>query len=208
MQKVSFYELQFASVITHALIWWVERDCTRGADVQALLTHRCAVLHHGVVEFMTLRCATREETTLANVIVEVLQTAISAKRERKLTINMIGHHCMEKQHELFFTTDPFRFYTGKHWQNFLDSFYPLTLKQPFCSSVKLLSTCYWNCLKLTVFLRRFIHSSHVALDSITSLPHSLEVFLFHRFLHINVNWVWRKTAHCVLFVFGFFWSLQ
>lgn len=181
--KGLFYELQFASFITHALIWWVERDCTR----RALLTHRCAVLHHGVVQFMTLRCATREETTLANVIVEVFQTAISAKRERKLTISMLS----EKQHELFCFT-----------QENIDR---ITPKQPFCSFVKLLSTCYWMCLKLTVLLRILIHSSHVALNSITSLPHSLEVFLFHRFSSYKCKS--SVEVDCTLCVVCFFWSL-
>ena len=43
-------------------------------------SHRCAVLHHGVVEFVALGCASREEAALAYVIVEMLQTAIPTIR--------------------------------------------------------------------------------------------------------------------------------
>lgn len=39
-------------------------------------THRCAVLHHWIVELVALGCASREEAALAHVVVEMLQTAI------------------------------------------------------------------------------------------------------------------------------------
>lgn len=55
-----------------------------------LHSHRCAVLHHGVVELVALGCASREEAALADVIVEMLQTAIPTMRrleERKVTHN-------------------------------------------------------------------------------------------------------------------------
>lgn len=39
-------------------------------------THRCAVLHHWIVELVALGCASREEAALAHVIVEMLQTPI------------------------------------------------------------------------------------------------------------------------------------
>lgn len=44
--------------------------------VPVLLSHRCAVLHHGVVELVALGCAPREEAALTHVVVEMLQTAI------------------------------------------------------------------------------------------------------------------------------------
>lgn len=52
--------------------------------VSVLLPHRCAVLHHGVVELVALGCAPRKEAALTHVVVEVLQTAIPEKeRERE-----------------------------------------------------------------------------------------------------------------------------
>lgn len=44
--------------------------------VRVLLSHRCAVLHHGVVELVALGGAPREEAALTHVVVEMLQTAI------------------------------------------------------------------------------------------------------------------------------------
>lgn len=52
--------------------------------VCVLLPHRCAVLHHGVVEFVALGSAPRKEAALTNVIVEMLQTAIPAPREEEV----------------------------------------------------------------------------------------------------------------------------
>lgn len=55
-----------------------------------LRSHRCAVLHHGVVELVALGCASREEAALAHVVVEMLQTAIPTMRrlqEGKVTLN-------------------------------------------------------------------------------------------------------------------------
>lgn len=51
-----------------------------------LCAHRCAVLHHGVVELVALSCTPREEAALAHVVVEMLQAAIPTMRrveERK-----------------------------------------------------------------------------------------------------------------------------
>lgn len=47
-----------------------------------VLPHRCAVLHHGVVELVALGGAPRKEAALTNVVVEMLQTAIPKERER------------------------------------------------------------------------------------------------------------------------------
>lgn len=59
--------------------------------MQAVLcSHRCAVLHHGVVELVALGGASGEEAALAHVVVEVLQTAIPTMRrleEGKVTLN-------------------------------------------------------------------------------------------------------------------------
>lgn len=54
-----------------------------------LLTHRCAVLHHGVVELVALGGAPRKEAALTHIVVEMLQTAIPRERggeERKAGI--------------------------------------------------------------------------------------------------------------------------
>ena len=48
-----------------------------------LLPHRCAVLHHGVVELVALGGAPRKEAALTNVIVEMLQTAIPTETHKK-----------------------------------------------------------------------------------------------------------------------------
>lgn len=59
--------------------------------MQAVLrSHRCAVLHHGVVELVALGGASREEAALAHIVVEMLQTAIPTMRrleERNVTLN-------------------------------------------------------------------------------------------------------------------------
>lgn len=47
------------------------------------LSHRCAVLHHGVVELVALGGAPRKEAALTHVIVEMLQTAIPRERDRQ-----------------------------------------------------------------------------------------------------------------------------
>lgn len=48
--------------------------------VRVRLPHRCAVLHHGVVELVALGSAPREEAALAHVVVEMLQAAIPGER--------------------------------------------------------------------------------------------------------------------------------
>lgn len=52
-----------------------------GGGHAILRSHRCAVLHHGVVELVALGCASREEAALAHVVVEMLQTAIPTHEE-------------------------------------------------------------------------------------------------------------------------------
>lgn len=49
-----------------------------------LLSHRCTVFHHGVVELVALGGAPRKEAALTHVVVEMLQTAISREGGEKL----------------------------------------------------------------------------------------------------------------------------
>lgn len=54
-------------------------------------THRGAVLHHGVVELVSLGGAAGEEAALADVVVEVLQTAVPAETGGQA---LVGHTCV------------------------------------------------------------------------------------------------------------------
>lgn len=54
--------------------------------IYARVTHGGTVLHHRVVELVTLGGSSREEAALTHIIVEMFQTAIPIERQETFTL--------------------------------------------------------------------------------------------------------------------------